>query len=50
MAKLKHPNVLSLIGISFDDNKAPFMVTPYMPNGDLRTWLRMETNVWFFVC
>lgn len=45
MAKFKHPNVLPLIGIGFDGNKAPLIVTPYMANGDLRTWLRIETNV-----
>ena len=49
MAKFAHRNVLPLIGIGFDDDKAPLIVTPYMPNGDLRTWLRTKTNVWLFV-
>ena len=31
MAKFKHHNVLPLIGIGFDVNKAPLIVTPYMP-------------------
>ena len=31
MAKFVHDNVLPLIGIGFDDNKVPFIVTPYMP-------------------
>ena len=37
--------ILTLIGIGFDVNKAPLIVTPYMSNGDLRTWLRTATNV-----
>ena len=49
MARFEHPNVLPLIGISFDDDKAPLIVTPYMSNGDLRKWLRTETNVRSFV-
>ena len=45
MANFVHDNVLQLIGIGFNDNSLPFIVTPYMPNGDLRTWLRVESNV-----
>ena len=45
MAKFVHENVLQLIGIGFDDDGVPFIVTPYMPNGNLRTWLRTEANV-----
>ena len=45
MANFEHRNVLPLIGISFDDNKAPLIVTPYMCNGDLHKWLSAETNV-----
>ena len=45
MANFTHANVLSLIGIGFDDNKEPFIVTPHMSNGNLHTWLRTGTNV-----
>ena len=45
MPKFVHRNVLPLIGIGFNDNNVPFIVTPYMPNGNLRTWLREESNV-----
>ena len=45
MANFTHANVLPLIGIGFDDNKAPLIVTPYMYNGNLHTWLRTSTNV-----
>ena len=50
MARFNHFNVLPLIGIGFEDNKAPFIVTPYMLNGDLRTWLRTKKNVRLIVC
>ena len=49
IANFTHPNVLPLIGSGFDNNKAPLIVMPYIANGDLRTWLRKETNVRSFV-
>uniref|UniRef100_F6U7K8 receptor protein-tyrosine kinase n=1 Tax=Ciona intestinalis TaxID=7719 RepID=F6U7K8_CIOIN len=44
MKDLDHPNVMALIGIAFtaeDLNKpaSPLVVLPYMPNGDLRSYL-----------
>ena len=38
MSELHHPNVLELVGICFDD-KTPYMLLPYMANGDLKQFL-----------
>ena len=40
MAKFDHPHVLNLLGISFDMNKTPFLVMPFMANGSLLSHLR----------
>lgn len=45
MESFKHPNVLSLIGISFGDGYLPMLVTPYMAKGDLLTYIRHPPNV-----
>ena len=47
MKDFNHPHVLNLIGVSFnsDDNFGlPMVITPYMQNGDLLTWIRDERN------
>lgn len=38
MSELHHPNVLGLVGICFEDN-TPYMLLPYMTNGDLKEFL-----------
>lgn len=38
MSELNHPNILGLIGICFEDNM-PYMLLPYMANGDLKNFL-----------
>ena len=40
MAKFDHPHVLNLLGISFDMNKTPFLIMPFMANGSLLSYLR----------
>jgi len=41
MIKFDHPNVLCLLGVSIDtDCGPPFIILPYMVNGDLRTYLK----------
>ena len=41
--KFHHPNVLSLLGISFtpEENK-PLMVMPYMHYGDVKSYLKSK--------
>ena len=38
MSELHHPNVLGLVGICFEDD-TPYMLLPYMANGDLKQFL-----------
>ena len=43
MKRLSHPNVLSILGICLESNHdsgLPFMVLPYMANGDLKSYLK----------
>ena len=39
MKNLDHPNVLSLIGVSFDEDDNPAMILPFMSNGDVKAYL-----------
>jgi len=39
MKHFDHPNVLSLIGVSFDKESNPAMVLPFMSNGDVKAYL-----------
>ena len=39
MQHFSHPNVLSLIGVSFDKDDNPAMVLPYISNGDVKAYL-----------
>ncbi|EYC09412.1 hypothetical protein Y032_0060g3101 [Ancylostoma ceylanicum] len=45
MDRFNHPNLMQLIGIAFTDGKIPIIVTDYMENGDLRTYLRDDSKV-----
>ena len=42
MKKFSHPNVLQLLGVSVDssDDDMFKVILPYMPNGDLRSFLK----------
>jgi len=40
-----HENVLSLIGIVWEDHDSPRVVLPYMENGDVKTLLKREELV-----
>ena len=45
MKKLNHPNVLPILGIcleSNDETGLPFMLLPFMVNGDLRSYLKKK--------
>ena len=44
MQKLDHPNVLNLIGVCLDGGPAPFLVTPFMKNGSLLSYIRKNKD------
>ena len=40
MKKIGHPNVLDLLGICFNTKDSlPYVILPFMANGDLKTYL-----------
>ena len=44
MKDFSHPNVLSLIGVSWDSSHKAMVVLPYMKNGDLRSYMTNEQS------
>lgn len=44
MREFSHVNILTLIGISFDEHLLPRVVLPFMSNGDLLRYIRNEFN------
>ena len=43
MKDFDHPNVLSVLGVGFNtDNRLPFVILPFMVNGDLKTYLKRK--------
>lgn len=45
MKDFDHPNVLNVLGVGFDtgsESGLPFMVLPFMVNGDLKTFLKSK--------
>jgi len=45
MNKMHHPNVLGLLAVCLETtNGLPYIVLPYMVNGDLKTYLRGKRN------
>jgi len=49
MKDLAHENVISLIGICFEPDGAPVVITPYMHNGDLYSYLREEEREFMLI-
>ena len=45
MKDFNHPNVLGLIGLTFDPEGNPLVVLPLMTNGDLKSFLKKTTMV-----
>lgn len=45
MIDFRHENVLSLIGVIWEENDKPSVVLPLMENGDVRTLLKDESKV-----
>ena len=39
MKRFCHPNIISLLGVSFHNEGAPLMILEYMPYGDLQEFL-----------
>uniref|UniRef100_A0A915KU05 receptor protein-tyrosine kinase n=1 Tax=Romanomermis culicivorax TaxID=13658 RepID=A0A915KU05_ROMCU len=44
MKLFDHKNVLSLIGLTFDEFNQPLIITPFMTHGDLLSYLRCAEN------
>ena len=43
MKKFDHPNVLHILGVGLDpDNGLPFIILPFMANGNLQTYLKSK--------
>ena len=43
MKDFDHPNVLNVLGVGFNtDNGLPFVVLPFMVNGDLKMYLKKK--------
>ena len=40
MKELSHPHVMNLIGVCLDAGPAPYIVLPFMGNGDLLSYLK----------
>jgi len=40
MKAFDHPNVLKLIGVCLDGGPAPYIIMPFMINGNLLSYLR----------
>ena len=48
MKNFKHRNVLSLVGVSVGVNDtiaAPYIILPFMANGDLKEYLQQKRNM-----
>ena len=44
MHKFDHPNVLKLIGVCLDGGPAPYIIMPFMANGNLLSYLKRERD------
>ena len=45
MNKMQHPNVLGLLGVCFNtEDGLPYIVLPFMINGDLKSFLRSKRS------
>lgn len=45
MIQFRHPNVMELIGVCFDEAWGPMAVLPFMEKGDLRSYIRDPKQV-----
>ena len=44
MKDLNHPNVLNLVGVCLDGGPDPFIITPFMENGSLLSYLKKNRS------
>ena len=44
MCSFNHPHVLGMVGICLDTVQSPYLLLPYMANGDLRTFLKNKRD------
>ncbi len=44
MAHISHPSILSMIGVSVDNHFSPCIVMPFMWNGSLDRYLKIDEN------
>ena len=44
MVKFNHPNVLTLRGVCLDGGPSPFIIMPFMSNGSLLNYLKMNRD------
>ena len=47
MLSFTHPNVMSLIGMCFDED-VPYIVMPYMPNGSVLGYVKQNKEQLYF--
>ena len=40
MKELCHPNVMNLLGVCLDAGPTPYIVLPFMENGDLLSYIK----------
>ena len=40
LSKLKHPNIMEIVGVCLDGGAVPFLVMPFMSNGNLLKYLK----------
>ena len=40
MKSFQHPNVMNLLGVCLDAGPAPYLILPYMANGNLLSYLK----------
>ena len=40
MKEFQHPNVMNLLGVCLDAGSAPYLILPYMENGNLLSYLK----------
>ena len=40
MKQFQHPNVMGLVGVCLDAGPAPYIVLPFMANGNLLSYLK----------